>query len=110
MKTGIEQITNERQRQITEKGWTSSHDATHEGGELARAAACYAETAAALAAGASLKEVADIPIDELSEGPHWPWEEEAWKPSSDPVKNLVKAGALIAAEIDRLENSKRAQS
>ena len=32
----------------------------------------------------------------------WPWEPADWKPDNDPVRNLVKAGALIAAEIDRL--------
>ena len=34
----------------------------------------------------------------------WPWEPEAWKPTY-PVRDLVKAGALIAAEIDRLERA-----
>lgn len=35
----------------------------------------------------------------------WPssWHPEWWKPSNDPVRNLVKAGALIAAEIDRIQ-------
>ncbi len=32
----------------------------------------------------------------------WPWEMAWLKISEDPVRNLVKAGALIAAEIDRL--------
>jgi hypothetical protein len=33
----------------------------------------------------------------------WPWDGEWWKPNyNDPVRNLVKAGALIAAEIDRV--------
>lgn len=32
----------------------------------------------------------------------WPWAPEWWKPSNDPVANLVRAGALIAAELDRL--------
>ena len=36
----------------------------------------------------------------------WPWAKKWWKPSDDPVRNLVKAGALIAAEIDRLESLK----
>lgn len=35
----------------------------------------------------------------------WPWRDEDWKPSNDRVANLVKAGALIAAEIDRLQRS-----
>ena len=33
----------------------------------------------------------------------WPWSDKWWKPSDDPVRNLVKAGALLAAEIDRLQ-------
>jgi hypothetical protein len=33
----------------------------------------------------------------------WPWDQDWWKPSPDPIRNLVKAGALIAAEIDRLQ-------
>jgi hypothetical protein len=33
----------------------------------------------------------------------WPWDNKYWKPSEDKVRNLVKAGALIAAEIDRLQ-------
>lgn len=32
----------------------------------------------------------------------WPWEPEAWNPSEDRVRNLVKAAALIVAEISRL--------
>jgi len=38
----------------------------------------------------------------LSPPAAWPWEWDQWKPSLDPIRNLEKAGALIAAEIDRL--------
>lgn len=31
-----------------------------------------------------------------------PWDAEWWKPSADPIRNLEKAGALLAAGIDRL--------
>ncbi len=31
----------------------------------------------------------------------WPWGKSWWKPSDDPIRDLEKAGALIAAEIDR---------
>ena len=35
----------------------------------------------------------------------WPWEETWWKPASNNrIKDLVRAGALIAAEIDRLNS------
>lgn len=39
----------------------------------------------------------------------WPWEDAAWKPVDDPIRNLVKAGALIAAEIDRLLRAQDAE-
>ena len=42
MKTGIELIAEERQRQIDVEGWTKEHDAKHICDELALAAVCYA--------------------------------------------------------------------
>ena len=97
MKKGIELIAEERQRQIEKEGWTAEHDDTHVQGEIARAAASYA-----------------LPEGEWTATPvhphliqsremFWPWEENNWKPTPhDRVRELTKAGALIAAEIDRL--------
>jgi len=82
---GIERIAAERKRQITEEGWTSKHDDLHSENELARAAACYA-----------LAVEGDIKAPE-----NWPWKAWSWKPSTR-IRMLEKAGALIAAEIDRL--------
>lgn len=78
---GVQAITAERRRQIEIEGWTPEHDAKYVDDELARAAACYA----------------------LGKRPPgmWPWEDKWWKPE-DATRNLEKAGALIAAEIDRL--------
>jgi len=87
MKSGVELITAERERQISEEGWTAEHDASHSDGELGMAAICYV-----LGRGNATIEGTYV----------WPWENRWWKPSRDPVRNLVKAGALIAAEIDRL--------
>ena len=94
---GAELIAQERQRQIAEEHYSPQHDATwHSNGELARAAACYAfpnELRCNI-------EYAYIPnsIPSL-----WPWSWETWKPTPlDRIKELTKAGALIAAEIDRL--------
>ena len=84
MKTGIELITEERQRQIEKEGWTEEHDDEHVDGDLAQAAAAYATNLITL----------------------WPWEYESWRPSvDDRRKNLIKAGALIAAEIDRVNRA-----
>ena len=35
----------------------------------------------------------------------WPWSDKWWKPK-DKIRDLVRAGALIAAEIDRLQRLK----
>ena len=94
MKTGIELIADERQRQISDEGWTPGHDDEHEEGSLAQAAACYA-----------------MPLwsrrhDQQGLPQIWPWYAEWWKPTPDDrVRELVKAGALIAAEIDRLQRA-----
>lgn len=85
---GADLIAEERQRQIHQEGWTIFHDAEHKDFELTRAAIAYAGSNIA-GAGGFLSMV-------------WPWEPAWFKQSEDPIRNLVKAGALIAAEIDRL--------
>lgn len=91
--TGTELIAAERKRQVEVEGWTPEHDAEHASDQLVMAAMCYADEARfhpekLLAIG-------------YSETPHgWPWARVWWKPAS-PIRMLVKAGALIAAEIDR---------
>lgn len=87
-KTGIELIAEERRRQIEVEGWTKEHDATYINQELALAAVCYA-----------------IPSIKDHRSNYWPWDRAWWKPSPDDrIKELAKSGALIAAEIDRLQN------
>ena len=97
-------IAGERARQISGEGYTAEHDDKHALGELPDAAAAYAKVASAQMRGASAEE---FPAFMMTFEGEWPWEEEAWKPSDDPIKNLVKAGALIAAEIDRLLRAKK---
>jgi hypothetical protein len=94
--TGIELIAAERKRQIEEEGWTAEHDDEHDRGELIRAAACYALPDMSLTFG---NDNLDISLIELL----WPWDLGWWKPSpGNRIRELEKAGALIAAEIDRL--------
>ncbi|MCK9446652.1 hypothetical protein M0Q50_07300 [bacterium] len=91
IKSGIELITEERNRQIESEGYTPEHDSEHTDDSIACAAAMYA-----------LPERHRhlnnwIPFC-------WQWSRKFWKPSPDNrIKELVKAGALIAAEIDRLQ-------
>ena len=97
MKTGIEIIAAERARQTEAEGWSAAHDDEHTDGSLAVAAACYAtqENQGLYERGKKLREL-------VLE--HWPWERRWWKPTpNDRVRELAKAGALIAAEIDRLQ-------
>lgn len=88
MKTGIELIAEERQRQIDIEGWTPEHDNEHAVGEMAMAASCYA----------MIPDYRPLVLAPLG----WPWID-GWKPSSNRILELQKAGALIAAEIDRLQ-------
>lgn len=96
MKTGIEIIAEERARHATVEGWTPEHDDAHDKGELASAAAAYAMVPRRQSGDDSPEEAPEI----------WPWDEDWWKPCpNDRVHELAKAGALIAAEIDRLQRA-----
>lgn len=89
--SGVELIRVERDRQIEVEGWSHDHDLEHERGQLSIAAAWYAV------------EGTDASIsypDDEPEGSGWPWGPQWCKPK-DRVRNLTRAGALIAAEIDR---------
>lgn len=93
MTTGVKLIEAERQRQIEAEGYSRSHDREHFKEELARAAAVYA-----MPADYRLKGVWDKSLSDLIWPSYW-----NFKPSpNDRIRELVKAGALIAAEIDRL--------
>lgn len=107
MKTGIELITEERQRQIKEEKWTSEHDAEFTDGQLADAAACYCIDTNRHINWNSFKVNAKAHI-EIERNLLWPWDIEWWKPTPENrIRELQKAGALIAAEIDRINNKSK---
>lgn len=91
----------ERRRQVTAEGWTPEHDDTHESGELAGAAACYARHV-----NGRQWVYLTRPESYASEAApnEWPWDERWWKPKS-PRSDLVRAAALILAEIERLDRA-----
>lgn len=91
---GVALIAAERERQKSVEGWTLQHDDDHDNGEMRFAAECYMK---ACDYGAK---TSTLPMFG-----RWPWAKAWWKPSDDPIRNLVKAGALIAAEIDRLQRA-----
>lgn len=86
----IEEIAAERRRQIEVEGWTPKHDDDeHASGEMAYAAACYCIA------------------DDNSPGfllAYWPWSHRWWKPKSRR-RDLIRAAALIVAEIERLDRA-----
>lgn len=94
----------ERRRQVAVEGWTPEHDDLNGSYAMARAAACYA-----WAAGISDK-MREVLTDAESWTYFtmftalWPWEHRQWKPTT-PRRDLVKAGALIIAEIERLDRA-----
>lgn len=107
---GVAMIAAERRRQIEEEGWTAEHDdIEHQNGELGRAAAAYAL--------AGMK-VYQLPVDmarnmRATIVDIWPWGREWFKPRGKPsstIRTLVKAGALIAAEIDQQKRRAALQS
>jgi hypothetical protein len=92
---GASLIARERTRQIEHEGWTPEHDTQHAKGELALAGACYAFDYIGNAYG-------DDGCDQVGED-FWPWKGGSMKTThGDAIRQLTKAGALIAAEIDRL--------
>ena len=91
---GVNLIANERKRQVEKEGYSLEHDDMYVNGELSKAASCYATP----------KRGHVVPSE-------WPWGDEWWKPRKEDtidgrIDELKKAGALIAAEIDRLNRQR----
>lgn len=93
--SAADDVLNERERQINVEGWDESHDDEHDDESLALAAVCYAFPPN------------DLQInDELGIPVYWPdsWAYAHWKPK-DRRRDLVRAAALIIAEIERLDRA-----
>lgn len=95
---GLSDVAAERKRQVEVEGWTPAHDAAHATGEMARAGAAYANHMAQFHDAEALG--SRYAIKAMPHG--WPWDRQWWKPK-DPRRDLVRAAALIVAEIDRLD-------
>lgn len=95
----ILEIARERNRQISDEGWSADHNDQHDDGSLAAAAACYANPLF-LDIRARGKSVLDAtPLG-------WPnsWHI-LWYEPTDRRRDLIKAAALIVAEIERLDRA-----
>lgn len=104
---GLEEIRRERVRQICHLGRTQDHDAAYTQGELVAGAATYLEAARLqkmFGDDPDAEQQAAIQAElEAVVEKNWPWEESRPNLSAGPLTNLVKAGAMIAAELDRRE-------
>ena len=81
-------VVDERVRQLMAEEWDYEHDDQYVHKELANAAVCY------------------VYADTYNEIPAcWPWGEDDWNPKSYR-ENLVRAAALLIAEIERIDREK----
>jgi len=106
MTTAARDVLAERQRQVSAEGWTPEHDDEHRSGDMARAAASYAAQAGICGSWPAGAYMASLPpLDDEERGEMmWPWNREWWKPKN-PRADLVRAGALILAEIERMDRA-----
>lgn len=88
--SGAERIAAERHRQIDVEGYDAERDAMTGAEQLTDAAIAYALSS----------EDRSPHYQQTAFNTWWPWSEDAWKPTGDRVRDLTKAGALIAAAID----------
>jgi hypothetical protein len=117
MSKAIDDVLAERERQKAAEGWTPEHNDKHGRGELAKAAACYAYFGALPE---PVRECDRFPFPSMPPQPRrsdvvvvqraWPteWGWSWWKPK-DRRRDLVRAGALIIAEIERLDRAEAAK-
>lgn len=93
----LDQVKAERIRQIEGEGFTTAHDDEHAHGELARAAASYAISASYYPSNQGRFTISEL----------WPWDWEWFKPK-ESRGDLIRAAALLVAEIERLDRNERA--
>ncbi|MDH0188152.1 hypothetical protein N7676_08660 [Stenotrophomonas sp. GD03993] len=96
--TGVKAIAAERERQLQAEGFTRDGDQQYRRGELAKAATAYVQLAAM-----DLEAGTRNHIAWRAPAAVWPWAPEWWKPV-DARRDLVRAGALIAAQIDAIDS------
>lgn len=95
----IDDIELERLRQVS-KGFDADHDDEHVGGELARAGGSYALQASGLTDPYFPRRTDGVPRA-------WPFDGQDWRPAPRDQKrrDLVRAAALLVAEIERLDRA-----
>ena len=98
------QLLQERLRQITDENWSLEHDDDHASGQLASMASSYALLAAADACGPDSQWGPILRSRAFANNPF----DEEWLKTHPQRRKLVIAGALIIAEIERLDRKAKA--
>lgn len=93
-------VADERKRQVG-KGFGAAHDDQWRLGQLASAAEAYVHAAVVQAAPQYINDTVGLP--QLGLPACWPcaWDEYWFQPEDDRLRTLIKAGALLMAEIER---------
>jgi hypothetical protein len=99
----MQAVVAERFRQIEQEGWSTEHDDMHNSGELARAGGCYA-----LRAGSPPFDDGQTMENSSFLSMEWPWSSDWWKPAGFR-RDLVKACALIIAEGEKFDRSRKSR-
>lgn len=102
--TGVELIAAERERQVSELGWTAEYDdQEHHNGDLVRVAICHAAHDVV-----TIFERVTTSRATIYRSP-WPmsWRDRTTEHSR--IRRMVIAGALLAAEIDRIQREEDAE-
>jgi hypothetical protein len=97
----IDDVVTERLRQVDSEGFGPAHDDRYHNWELARAGVCYATVATHK--DRTRKESAKRAFAPGT----WPWHLDWWKPK-DRRRDLVRAAALLIAEIERMDRAELA--
>jgi hypothetical protein len=106
--TTSDDVLAERHRQVEAEGWTPEHDDKHSNGSIALASALYATNASLasrfVADGTIDADGIDDAVARCPPPSTWPWDRKWWKPKGRR-RDLVRAAALILAEIERLDRA-----
>lgn len=122
-------VANERTRQVVVEGFSPATDDRQHPGTLAQAAACYARFAGLVLTGDHLRsyrggvmprvdehggiygERAPAEVPEVDRGvpPEWPFSRAWWKPRI-PRHDLIRAIALLVAEVERIDRRLQAET
>ncbi len=109
MSRATDDVLAERARQVLAEGWSPEHDDTHVNGELALAGAAYAIHSSAVLVPPPEEDKPSLRYSLMAHASGaWPWQF-GMKPKS-PRFNLIRAAALIIAEIERIDRASASQA